>query len=708
MDAFLQGSWRHPRLLLRFGFNATHPRTGKYLRDWVKTLENRWFDKEAGGWIVTGIGPHPHETITDAGFTIRWVDDPDSDLAGVRNLDELVTPIARLHDNGRRTMVRHRFLGREATEEIVGWGATWDQKRSLLMVPTIDLLGADGKPRPGIIHDENAIAEAVRIRNRPTVPPELAGLLAKAGSAPSLDVFNENEIATLRSINGVLPAWFGLPLFPFQEVGALAAAAGHNCLFDSPRVGKTRSSLAAATLLKSHRTLIVSPPLVLLNWERNVLESGLHNRGGKTDGRCVVFKTGRKQPELPETGVVIVSDSLVAARPELKELIVGWKPQVTIVDEAHRQGTYGTKRCEAVLDLAHITEKMVIPLTGTPIFSSPTELTPLIEMSGHIGPVFGGVDPFLRMFTTRDKWGRNHAKKRGLEALKALLRQHVWVRRTKEQVGIGMKPSHDGMLLEVDLKLFRQAHDDVLAAIAEWVEWFEGQHDRTPNDEDVQEFAATNLGLLSAMRKAAGMAKIPAATELITEHIAATTEQDRDGAPVYNRPLIVWTHHRDVTEAMAAALDGKVEGSAMIIGGMSDTQKDDVVARFQAGKIPVLAASIIAAGVGIDLTRSSDVLFVETDWTPANVQQALDRVNGVNQSKPISAITMIAKGTLDERIQKVQHTKGKTLEAVLGGGDHDVSVAPDIGEMRTAKEIVVELTNGVLALLAKQNGKRAA
>lgn len=940
MEAILAGSWRNPELLLRFSRSAVHARTRKPLMPWVKALPGRRFDKEYGGWVVTGIGKHPQRDIEAAGFTIRWVDNPASDLYAVRNLDELVTPISKLLEPRRRTMVRHRLLGFDETQELLGWGATWDKTRSLFLVPTMDLIMPDGTLREGIIHDQEAIDEAVRLRQVVKVAPENKAMLAKAGNAPSMDALTADELHQLRSINGVLPDWFGLAMFPFQEIGALAVAAGHNGLFDAPRVGKalpltepvltptgfrpmgdlvvgdqtigsdglshnitgvfyqgeravykltfsdgahviadgehlwevhgsgvrvmttrellatglvdpttgapwgvpvpapiqftpgvdngslllkplsvrlnalrflmgenggfssdgqpgieaasaghaaelvalirslggtaehvhgsdevrfttpmnpfheastfaglwtpttptrwitaiepvaepvecqcievdapdslfvtrdyvlthnTRTSLAAATHLKSHRTLIITPPLVVTNWAVNAEESGLHNRGGKTDGKIVIFKSGRKEPELPETGVVIISDSLVAARPELKKKIMNWAPQVTIVDEAHREGTYGTKRCEAVLDIAAATEKMTIPLTGTPVMSTPTELTPLLEMSGHLATIYGGVDPFLKLFTTRDKFGRNLPKKALLPGLQKTLREEVWVRRTKDQVGIGMPGTFGKIILDVDLKGFNEAHQEINEVISEWLDTYENETGKLPEDDVVSEWAKQNIGLLSILRRAAGMAKIPGATEMVVEHIKSTVEYNEAGKAVYNRPLIVWTHHRDVTEAMANAVNEHVEGSAMIIGGMTQNQKDDVVRRFQAGEIPVLAASIVAAGVGIDLTRSCDAWFVETDWTPALVQQAQDRIQGVNQKRTPSVLTMIAYGTLDERIQKVQHIKGKTLNAVLGG-DHDVSVADNPDDLKGASDIVLALVEDVLK--KRKKGRR--
>lgn len=895
MDANLIGSWRQPELLLRFGWSARHPSTGKPLQDWVRQLPGRRWDKELEGWLVTGTGPNPERVLNAAGFAVNYAGiDPASDLAGLTSLDDLVTPVSKLSASGRRVLVRHRLLGYDATVELLGQGASWDKKFNRFTMPLTDVL-LYGKPRPGIIHDQAALDGARRLLDRVHTAPEHAALVAVAGSTTALENLTDDQIDQLRSINGTIPAWFGLNLYPFQEVGALATAAGHSGLFDGMRVGKslgmsepvltphgfipmrdvvlgsnvvgsdgqptevlgvypqgtrdiyqltfndgaqsyadgehlwtvdvdgetkvvttldilasdrphfiqlnapvefaektdyaisdptllmsvedrtyilmqmldergiltpfvgnaelarslgfsatvladgsaalstaphfvtsvvlshqeeaqcikvaaadelfitrdfivthnTRTSLAAAALVKSHRTLIISPPLVVTNWQLNAEESRLATRGGKTDGKVVVIRAGKKEPEFPKTGILIVADSLVAARPELRKRIAEWKPQATILDEAHREGTYGSKRTEAVLDLAWATEKLTMALTGTPVFSSPTELVPLLEFTGHLGPVFGGVDQYLTKYTRRDKWGRNHPKKAGLEELQKILREKVWVRRTKEQVGIGMPFTHDPFVIDVDMKLFKEAHAEVTDRVDDWLDEFNSEFNRTPSDEEIGLWAAENIGLISILRRAAGLCKIPGAIELITEHVKATTEFAADGSPIYTRPLIVWTHHRDVTEAMATALGTAVEEAAMIIGGMSMAKKDKVVASFQRGEIPVIACSIIAAGVGIDLTRSADVMFVETDWTPGNVQQALDRVQGVNQKKFVSAMTLIATGTLDERIQKVQNSKGKVLGAILGG-DHDVSVATNIEDLRGASEIVSDLVKTAL------------
>jgi SWI/SNF-related matrix-associated actin-dependent regulator 1 of chromatin subfamily A len=126
---------------------------------------------------------------------------------------------------------------------------------------------------------------------------------------------------------------------------------------------------------------------------------------------------------------------------------------------------------------------------------------------------------------------------------------------------------------------------------------------------------------------------------------------------------------------------------------------------FQAGKIPVLVCSISAAGVGITLTKASDMLFVETDWTPALITQAEDRCHRIGQEKHVICTTLIASGTLDEHIQSVLRKKAQILDAVMAGGDHAVAV--DLrGETTEAASTLFEIVKECVA--KRRYGKKVA
>lgn len=120
---------------------------------------------------------------------------------------------------------------------------------------------------------------------------------------------------------------------------------------------------------------------------------------------------------------------------------------------------------------------------------------------------------------------------------------------------------------------------------------------------------------------------------------------------------------------------------ATIHGGTSHAERDDIVQRFQAGQI-------VAAGVGLTLTRSSDVLFVETDWTPAGVVQAEDRVHRIGQTAHVQITTLIAERTLDAKIHATLATSIQTLNHLTPGSDHAVT---ELGDSATVRDVLVGL-----------------
>lgn len=666
--ARLAGTFREPYLETHIHPKLRYPGDPKLsMVDWVKSLGSSYWDPSTQSWSIYGLGSlTPSTVLAQSGIELLWDERPEQ-FAGLQSIDELAWPIARLHSNGRIVMVRHRLAGFLYARELLGLGATWDKDRRLFLTHVGDVLHR-GAIRGGVHWPQDAIDRAFDLHATVPVPHELAPIANYLANALGLDGLPEEQLARI----GQLPQ-FQRPLFPYQEAGALAVAAGRTGLFDEPGLGKSFQALAAARILNTHRTLIVCPPLLTTNWAREAEMAGVVAAAAD----IAAFTPRRKEPALPDQGVVVISDSLLAARPETAERIKAWAADVMIVDEAHRHKTIGTARSEAVLNTAESVRHAPIALTGTPIFAAPHELVPLLELTRTLVPIFGGRSQFLEDFCRQDKFGGWHAKQASLPRLHATLKNHVWVRRRKRDA-LPQLPEkrRREMLIDVPLTGYRAAHKDVIAKVQAWVTWFSDHYHRLPSTEEREEYAMnSSFELISQLRRAAGLAKIDAAKELIVNHVEeAGFDVDENQSRIYRRPLIVWTHHIDVAAALFEAVPDDVGETVAIVGGTSDTARDDYVDRFQQGRIPVLIGAITKAGVGITLTRSSDSFFVETDWTPAVIKQAEDRTNRIGQSNASLYTTLIARGTLDEPIQRVLHAKTKVLEAALGDTDDGVAV----------------------------------
>lgn len=695
--AVLIGSVKRPELRVYFDPSEPHATaTDKTLLEWVKWLPAAFWRQRGGYWLVTATGRAADHKFRQAGITVDLESETHgTDLEGVLCLDELVDPISRLAANGASALILPRLSGFDRTKELLGDGARWDRDYKRFVIPVADAMFR-GAPRQGVIWDPPIIQAAIESLGRVTTRSDIAQIVADAGAAKSLAELDEDAVAKLKSVIGGVPDWFGLNLFEFQEAGAIAVAAGHNVLADEPGLGKTRQAIAAAAILGAERTVITCLPVGLTGWKNEVLESNLHTLGGKNpDGRTIVIRSGRKPEPFPEKGVIITSDSLLSARPELLKELIQWQPDVFAYDEAHRGKTYESARSKATRALSQATRLMPIPMSGTPLFASPHELAPILEFSGHLSPIFGGLGAFLDRYCKKDKFGNFYARKENLPELRMKLQNYVWVRRRKRDVLPDLpKASLFARYVDVKLTDYHKAYKDVMAVIGLWVDAVVENTGATPDDETIKDWAMSQVGLVSMLRKAAGVAKVPAAVEIIQDHVNDTTEIVA-GKKTFTRPLVVWTHHQDVTAAMAAAVPAAVGESGIIAGGTSPAERDRLVSEFQAGNIPVLVCSISAAGVAITLTRSQDSIFVESDWTPAAIRQAIDRQERIGQQNAITATTLLAEGTLDLRIQKVLKEKSAILDVLYGDGN-DVSVISADDDVTSASQIVIELVQQVL------------
>jgi SNF2 family DNA or RNA helicase len=106
-------------------------------------------------------------------------------------------------------------------------------------------------------------------------------------------------------------------------------------------------------------------------------------------------------------------------------------------------------------------------------------------------------------------------------------------------------------------------------------------------------------------------------------------------------------------------------------GGVRKAQRDQMVARFQAGADgpAVFLLSLKAGGTGLNLTGASHVFHFDRWWNPAVENQATDRAFRIGQTKNVQVHKFLCVGTLEERIDEMLERKRELAEGVVGSGE---------------------------------------
>jgi len=83
----------------------------------------------------------------------------------------------------------------------------------------------------------------------------------------------------------------------------------------------------------------------------------------------------------------------------------------------------------------------------------------------------------------------------------------------------------------------------------------------------------------------------------------------------------------------------------------------------------VFVASLLAAGVGIDLTVASIVIHYDRWWNPAKENQATDRVHRIGQNRGVQVFKLVTKNTIEEHIHELIERKKGLFESIVGSED---------------------------------------
>ncbi|NHZ90935.1 helicase [Massilia sp. CCM 8733] len=132
------------------------------------------------------------------------------------------------------------------------------------------------------------------------------------------------------------------------------------------------------------------------------------------------------------------------------------------------------------------------------------------------------------------------------------------------------------------------------------------------------------------------------------------------------RKILVFSQFTSMLALIEEELRARRIPYALLTGDTRDRAAQ--VAAFQGGTVPLFLISLKAGGVGLNLTAADTVIHYDPWWNPAVENQATDRAWRIGQDKPVFVYKLIARDTLEEKIQEMQHRKAALAGAVLSGG----------------------------------------
>jgi len=452
--------------------------------------------------------------------------------------------------------------------------------------------------------------------------------------------------ATEAPLDDKVAPTLGGELKPFQRAGVRYLLAQRRAfLADEQGLGKTIEALATLEADGAYPAIVVCPASLKLNWLRE-LERWLPGRSAQA-----LVGTGAG-PGAASSGmavagmgvdVTVVNYDIVAARlPTLRALA----PRALVLDESHYCKNAAAKRTQAVARLSAAVPRdgLVLALTGTPVMNRPPELISQLRILGRLAD-FGSGAQFGKRFRGPDAHLRLHWH----------LRARCFARRLKADV-LPQLPAKTRGIVPVELDNepeYRLAERDLIA-------WLQSQpFDLRELDAKVAAaLRAERLVRLNALKLLAARGKLGAALAWIHDFCSS------------GERLVVFAHHREIQRAVLERFPSALH----ILGEDSPAARDRALRAFQSpdtAENQLIVCSIEVAGHGITLTRSSNVAFLELDWTPAKHDQAEDRCHRLGQQDTVNATYLLAAGTVDETIGTLLERKRAVIGAVTDGRAED-------------------------------------
>lgn len=129
-----------------------------------------------------------------------------------------------------------------------------------------------------------------------------------------------------------------------------------------------------------------------------------------------------------------------------------------------------------------------------------------------------------------------------------------------------------------------------------------------------------------------------------------------------HKHLIVFTHHQEALEALRAGglADEKIDGQT------KSKDRERILREFDESENGTLLATIGTCNTGLTLVNCNAIVFVETSYSPAEMEQAEARIYRIGQKTAVHIYTIHdPDNDIEERIRTLVSLKDKSIKKII-------------------------------------------
>ncbi|MBU0480237.1 MAG: DEAD/DEAH box helicase [Proteobacteria bacterium] len=407
-------------------------------------------------------------------------------------------------------------------------------------------------------------------------------------------------------------------------------------LADDMGLGKTHQALALMSIiLKSGnlkgRFLVVCPATVVPHWAEKI-------KAFFPDLTYYIYHGSRRDLVKASQSKIFITTYGIMRRDT--KALSSWEFELIFFDEIQQ---VKNKKTDVHKAASMLNSKVVIGLTGTPLENSVYDLKAIFDicLPGYLGSDHD--------FRTR--FGDPIEEDNSSEARESLTRiiNPFLLRRTREQVLIELPEVIEDFrickLSEDQISLYRELISGRGREILEMVSPEQGAG------------SLPYMELLAVINYLKQICNHPCL-------IKKCTDPDRFRSGKWDlflellhecldssMKVVVFSHYTKMLDIIETYLAKNHISYCNLRGDMPISQRHEMIRKFNSDdSCKVFSASLLAGGVGVDLTAAQAVIHYDRWWNAAREDQATARVHRMGQKNVVQVFKLITEGTLEEKI----------------------------------------------------------